>query len=124
VHLRGGAEQVLGRFPWHKAAFVGGTATLRGFDEQRFSGDAAVYGGGEARLRILKPRVVVPLAVGAFGFVDGGRVFLDGESPEDWHTSAGGGLYLQPAQQAQLVRIGIAQSDEATKFFILFGLPY
>lgn len=124
VHLRGGAEQVLGRFPWHKAAFVGGNATVRGFDEQRFSGDAAVYGSGEARLRLLKPRVVVPLAVGAFGFVDGGRVFLDGESPEGWHTSAGAGLYLQPAQQAQLVRIGIGQSDEATKFFILFGLPY
>ena len=40
--LRGGAEQVRGRFPWHKAAFLGGVATVRGYDEQRFAGDVAV----------------------------------------------------------------------------------
>lgn len=121
---RGGAHQALGNFPWHKAAFVGGTATVRGLPEQRFAGEAALFGSTELRLRVLRPRVIVPVAVGVFGFVDTGRVFLDSASPGGWHTARGGGLFLQPIQQPYIVRIGTGRTRDSSQFFMSFGLPY
>jgi hypothetical protein len=122
--LRAGAAQVYGRFPWHQAAFVGGTATIRGWDEQRFAGDASLWGSAELRLRLFAPRIIVPVAFGAFGFADAGRVWVDNESPGSWHSGLGGGVYLQPVAQPYLVRFGAANSEEATKIFIALGLPY
>jgi len=122
--LRAAGEEVWGRFPWHEAAFLGGTGSLNGWDEQRFAGDVAVSGGAELRLRVLRPRVVVPVSLGVFGFADAGRVYLDGSSPGGWHTSTGGGIWLRPVLQPYLVRAGVGVGEEATKVFVTLGLPY
>ena len=122
--LRAGGEQVWGRFPWYEAAFLGGTSTIRGWADQRFAGDAAAFGSAEVRLRMWRPRVVVPVGMGVFGLADAGRVWLDGSSPGGWHTSLGGGLWFQPVSQPHMVRAGIGVSDESTRFFIMLGLPY
>ncbi|HSH75500.1 MAG TPA: hypothetical protein VLA09_07455, partial [Longimicrobiales bacterium] len=122
--LRAGGEQIWGRFPWHRSAFLGGTGSLSGWDEQRFAGDVALSGGAELRLRVWRPRIVVPVSLGPFGFADAGRVYLDGASPGGWHTSRGGGVWLQPALQPYIVRAGLGASEEATRLFVTFGLPY
>lgn len=124
VAFRGGGEQAHGQYPWHRAAFIGGTSTVRGYAQNRFAGEASLWGSGEIRLRVAKPRVVVPVAVGVFGFFDAGRVFVESESPGGWHTAPGGGLFLQPVAQPFLFRIGAGRSDESTRFFASFGLPY
>jgi hypothetical protein len=122
--LRAGTEHVWGRFPWHEAAFLGGPGSLRGWDEQRFAGDAVLFAGAEARLRIGRPRVVVPLDTGVFGLADAGRVFIDNDSPGGWHTAFGGGLWFQPVLQPYLVRAGVGSSEASTKVFVTVGLPY
>jgi len=71
-----------------------------------------------------RPRVVVPLGIGVFGFADAGRVYVDGSSPGGWHTSLGGGLWFQPVRQLYIVRARIGISDESTKLFVMLGLPY
>jgi len=119
-----GAKQVWGRFPWFEAAFLGGPQTLRGWDEGRFAGDASLYGTAEVRVRLARPRVIVPVSFGGFGFVDGGRVSVDGASLGGWHTSLGGGIWMQPLQSALLLRAGFAVGDEATKIMVGLGLPY
>jgi hypothetical protein len=124
VALRAAGEEVWGRLPWHQAAFLGGTGSLNGWDEQRFAGDVAVSGGVELRVRLWRPRVVVPTSLGIFGFGDAGRVYLDGASPGGWHTSTGGGIWLQPVQQPYMVRVGVGVGAEATKVFVTLGLPY
>ena len=122
--LRAGGERIWGRFPWYEAAFVGGTATIRGWDEQRFAGDAAAFGNAELRLRIWRPRIVVPAGIGVLGFADAGRVYMDGASPGGWHGSVGGGLWFQPVLQPYVFRAGVGVSDESTKLFASLGLPY
>ena len=111
-------------FPWSDAAFLGGSETIRGWADQRFAGDAAVFGSGELRLRLGNPRVVVPVETGIFGFADAGRVYLDGASPGGWHTSVGGGIWFKPIAQPYMLRAGAGVSDEGTKIYILLGLPY
>jgi len=123
--LRVGGEKVWGDdIPWNEAAFAGGAETIRGWAEQRFAGDAAVFGAGELRLRVWNPRVVVPVAIGIFGFADAGRVYVDGATPGGWHTGVGGGIYFKPIAQPYMLRAGAGVSDERTKIYILLGLPY
>lgn len=122
--LRAGAQQVLGPFPWHDAAFLGGSGTIRGLSEQRLAGDAAVHAGAELRLRVLRATLLIPADVGVFGFTDSGRVFVDGASPGGWHTGVGGGLYLRPLTLAQMIRLGVATTPESTRVFMSMGLPY
>lgn len=40
------------------------------------------------------------------GFVDGGKVSLEGESSDVWHSSAGGGIWLAFLSQRALVSAG------------------
>jgi hypothetical protein len=122
--IRAGGEQVWGRFPWSEAAFLGGGSTIRGWDDQRFAGDAALFLSSELRLRVGYARIVVPVGVGVLGFYDVGRVFLDGSSPGGWHSGVGGGIWLQPMGQRYILRGGAGGSDEATKVYLALGLPY
>lgn len=122
--VRAGARQVLGRFPWHEAAFIGGGDTVRGLSDQRYAGDASVYASGELRVRVARPELIVPTHLGLFGFGDTGRVWVDEASPGGWHTGVGGGLSLQPVGQPYLGRVGAAFGQEATILFLTVGLPY
>ena len=122
--IHGGWEEVWGRFPWHQATFLGGTDDIRGWDNQRFAGDRSAFGSAELRLRLWRPRVIVPASLGAFGFADGGRVWVDGDSPGGWHTSVGGGVWFKPVFPEYVLRVGVGNSTEATKVFVMLGLPY
>jgi hypothetical protein len=92
--LRGGAEKVWGDFPYFDAAFLGGSHSLRTASRQRFAGDAAVHGSAELRLPIATFPFILPLNIGALGFVEAGRVFVDAQSPGGWHTGVAAGLWL------------------------------
>lgn len=124
VVLVAGGRKIWGRFPWKEAAFLGGTSTLPGWAEQRFAGDAATYVRGEARLRVFRPAVIVPVEMGVFGFMGAGRVYVDGSSPGGWHTSAGGGIWFTPLGQSNTLKAGLGVSEEATKLFVSLGFPY
>jgi hypothetical protein len=105
--LRGGGKKVWGDAPFHEAAFLGGLDTLMGAPPQRYAGDASVFGNSELRVPMVSIRSWLPIDIGALGFADAGRVYLDGESPGGWHTVVGGGLWF-----------GVI--DPATGFSVMF----
>lgn len=92
--LRAGAKKLFGNFPYFDAAFLGGSHSLRTENRQRYAGDAMIHGATELRVPIAKFPLILPLDVGALGFVDIGRVYLDGESPGGWHQGAGAGFWV------------------------------
>jgi hypothetical protein len=123
--LRAGGEHVLGdAIPFHEAAYVGGRATLRGWDEQRFAGESAVYGNAELRLHLTRMLILVPTDVGIFGLADVGRVYLDGEDSEEWHTGFGGGLSLGFFQAVNTLTIAVATSEERTGVYVRAGFLF
>lgn len=122
--LRAGGEKGWGRLPWREAAFLGGVSTIAGWAEQRFAGDASVWGSIELRLGAVRPRIVVPTDVGVFGLVDAGRVYLDGASPGGWHASVGGGVWFTPMGQANMLRAAFAVGEESTRIFVTLGRPF
>lgn len=92
--VRGGGEKLFGTFPYFDAAFIGGSRSLRTEHRQRFAGDASLYGTAELRVPLARFPLILPLNVGAIGFVDAARVYVDGKSPGGWHQGAGAGFWI------------------------------
>jgi outer membrane protein assembly factor BamA len=92
--LRIGGEKLWGDFPYFDAAFIGGSRSLRTEHGQRFAGDASLFGTTEVRVPLVHFPFVLPLNVGAMGFADLARVYLDGESTGLWHKGTGAGLWI------------------------------
>ncbi|MDP9201015.1 MAG: hypothetical protein M3P26_03645 [Gemmatimonadota bacterium] len=92
--FRAGGKKLWGSFPFFDAAFLGGSETFRTEERQRYAGDASLYGSTELRVPIAKFPFILPLDVGVLGFMDAGRVYVNGDSPGGWHTAAGGGFWV------------------------------
>jgi hemolysin activation/secretion protein len=122
--IRAGAKKVWGDFPFFEAAFVGGASTVRGLREQRYAGDAALYGNAELRARLGRFFVVLPGEFGVFGIGDVGRVYLDGESSDTWHTGVGGGLWFAFLERANTVTVSVVRGDDRTAFYLKAGFAY
>jgi len=91
---REGAKEVFGELLFHEAAFIGGRASVRRLDRERYAGDAALYGTAELQIHVARFAFILPLDVGVYGYGDAGRVYVDGESPGGWHKAAGIGIWI------------------------------
>ena len=119
--LRVGGKRVWGDYPFFEAAFVGGAATVRGLRENRYAGDASAYGNAELRLRLGRYFFVLPGEYGVFGLADVGRVFLDGESSDVWHTGVGGGFWFAFLDPANTFTVALARGDRRTALYLNAG---
>ena len=114
--LRVRGEFIDGEFPFHEAAFLGGPGSLRGFASQRYGGDACVLGSVELRIAFGRWKLIIPTEVGIFFLADAGRVWVDEESPGDYHTDAGGGIWIAPLNRDVILSIAAASSVEGLFF--------
>lgn len=122
--LRAGGRKIWGAFPYFESAFIGGPETVRLGRENRFGGDAAVYGGSELRIPLLRMMLLVPTDVGVLGLADIGRVFLDGESSDQWHGAVGGGVWLGFLSRSNAVSVVIAKSEERSRLYVQAGFGF
>ena len=116
-------EKVFGDFPFFESAFLGGSRLLRGFAAERFAGDGALLGSAELRLKLFDMNLLLPETVGIFTFAETGRVFVDGESSNLWHTGYGGGLFMFLLNRDITFRFTVARSKEREKVFY-FGTGF
>jgi hypothetical protein len=122
--LRAGGAKLFGRYPFHEAATMGGGENFRGLPRQRYWGDASAYGNAELRLLLVRrERAVVP-RFGVFGLADVGRVFLEGESSDRWHTAWGGGVWIAVADPKNLASVAIAASEGHLRFYVQGGFTF
>jgi hypothetical protein len=121
--LRVGGKHVFGRYPFHEAAFLGGS-TVRGLGEQRYAGDASAFANAELRLRLGRFFVLFPGEAGLFGLTDAGRVFVDGESSDRWHTGVGGGLWVAFLERKNTVSVAVAGAEGRLGVYVRAGLLF
>jgi hypothetical protein len=108
-----GGRQVWGTFPWHEAAFIGGSGSNRGFAEQRFAGERAAYGSLELRYHLFDGTTVLfPGRLWIFGLADAGRVWVDGEDSDEWHPSYGGGVVVEMMATPIKLIAEVARNDD------------
>ena len=112
-----------GEYPFHEAAVIG-SSQVRGLYSGRYAGDAAVYGGAELRMSLFRPYIIVPAELGVLGFTDVGRVYLEGESSDRWHTGVGGGLWFSILRRTNTVTLTLARGDERTTLYLRTGFGY
>ena len=122
--IRAGGQKIFGNYPFFASAFLGGAGNLRGFDEQRFAGDAMAYANSDLRLTLLRLRGTIPGDLGVFGLADVGRVWVDGETSDEWHNSFGGGFWFGLDREAGLVSVTIADGPERTGVYIEAGFGF
>jgi hypothetical protein len=124
VAARVGGRKLWGEAPWFEAASIGGTNN-RGFRSRRFIGDSSLFGSLSLRGWLGRVRFpIVPMRLGLVAFGDVGRVWLQGEDSDTWHTSLGGGLLLQPLGAPVTLHAVAADSNEGTRFYFGFGYPF
>jgi hemolysin activation/secretion protein len=124
LSFRAGGRKLWGDYPYFEAAFIGDRGTVRLSRENRYAGDAAAYGSTELRLSLFRMTLLVPTDVGVFGLADAGRVFLEGESSNTWHTAFGGGLWLGFLGPAHTVSVAVAASEERTGVYVQGGFGF
>jgi hypothetical protein len=134
--LNAGGQKVFGDVPFFESAFLGGRARLgpyepggqgavRGLRPQRYAGDGALYGTADLFLPLTRASFLgIPLQFGVQGFGDVGRVYLEGESSDTWHTGYGGGIYFASPGRRNLFSFTLAQSEGRTAFYLKAGFAF
>lgn len=126
--LFAGGVKVFGdSIPFFQTARLGGRETLRGYNFDRFAGDAAVYGSAEVRLPLANLKIFVPGQQGVFGFYDVGQVFVKGQDSDELHKAVGGGVWLSFLSRASVVYVGVAKpvkDKEGNRVLAGFGFPF
>jgi len=122
--LRAGGKRVWGDYPFHEAAFIGGPDSVRGLRRQRYAGDAAAFGNAELRVAVARVRIVLPTTISVFGLADAGRVFLDGEASDRWHTGVGGGVSLTLYRPENTLTLAAARSEGHVRLYLYGGVAF
>jgi hypothetical protein len=122
--LRASGRKNWGPYPYHEAAFLGGWNSVRGLPEQRFAGDAAVFGNAELRLSLAPVFVVLPARFGVFGLYDVGRVYRRGETSDRWHGGAGGGIWLAFLHRANTMSLAAADAGDGVRLYARAGFAF
>jgi hypothetical protein len=118
LSLRVGGQRVWGRFPFHEAAFLGGTRSVRGLARQRYAGEASLFGNSELRLRMSG------MPVGILALADAGRVFMPDETSDRWHVGFGGGLWFSFRDDRNVVSVTAAHAEGATRIYLKGSLAF
>jgi len=102
--------------PFYQAANLGGSTGIRGYRNERFTGQSLCYVSTNLRWHIkdLKSEVL-PLQFGLLGGFDAGRVWQENETSSQIHSDFGAGFWLQTADLIKAELQGF-KGDEGLRF--------
>jgi hypothetical protein len=117
-----GGTAVIGKYPFLKGAFIGGIESLRGYNKNRFAGDASIFSQNEIRTQISNLDVFVKSKIGVLLLSDIGRVFISNKKSYKWHSCFGFGAWIDFSDRLFTVVSTFAFSKEKPELF--FGTNF
>lgn len=109
-------------FEFYQGAQLGSDTGLRAYRNQRFTGRSAVVAGADLRYSFNKFKTaLLPIQIGILGGYDIGRVWVPNDSSKVWHSSYGGGLWINTADILSGT-FNIFTGEEGPRF--TFGLAF
>lgn len=94
---RVGTAMIDGSYEFWQAPTIGRRDNLRGFFPERFRGERNFFHTSDLRWELFNSQnVILPFSMGLIGSFDHGRLWVDGDPSDVWHTSYGGGLWIAP----------------------------
>ncbi|HSN61570.1 MAG TPA: BamA/TamA family outer membrane protein, partial [Ferruginibacter sp.] len=115
IKIKTGATTLSGQPEFYQLNTVGSTETLRGHQRDRFYGKTTVYNQNELRWITDVRSYRYNGKIGLFALYDLGRVWMDNEKSNKWHTGYGGGIMLSPFNKIS-VTAAYAISEEDNNF--------
>jgi hypothetical protein len=110
------------QFEFYQGASLGANSGLRGYRNERFTGERAFVHTSDLRWNCIKTKTnLLPLSVGIFTGFDYGRIWIENDTSRKWNTSIGGGLWINGAD-LMTVRLSLFNSEDGTRF--AFGLGF
>jgi predicted phosphodiesterase len=118
-HINFGSE-----FEFYQAASIGGTDGLRGFRNQRFTGNQSFYQNTDLRYSFssMKTRLI-PIRVGIYSGFDYGRIWLNDEDSKKWQNSYGGGFFINGAELLT-ANLGLFNSIDGIRVAFSLGFQF
>jgi hypothetical protein len=111
-------------YEFFQAANLGANEGLRGFRNQRFTGKSAFVQSTDLRLNLNQFKTgVLPISIGFYGGFDYGRVWVDGEDSNKWHTSFGGGVFANIVDMLTF-NLSAFNSDDGLRFAFKLGFGF
>ena len=109
-------------YEFYQAASIGGVDGLRGFRNQRFSGKKSFYQNTDIRYSFKRIKTgLLPVNMGIYGGYDYGRVWIPEMDSDTWHTSYGGGFFLNAAD---ILTLTFALFDSVDGARFTFGMGF
>ena len=111
-------------FEFYQGATLGANDGLRGYRNQRFTGKNAFYQNSDIRLNLRKIKTgLLPLHIGLYSGFDYGRVWLDNDNSNTWHSSFGGGIFVNGADMIS-ANLGIFKGNESARLAFSLGFNF
>jgi hypothetical protein len=116
--FRAGGATSHGDVPWYKLPNLGSASGLRGYVEERYTGDSNAFFNTELRYQFAeKETPIVPIKLGIKIFYDYGRVFQSGlDESADWRSGYGFGFYMVPLDESLTFSLSFGFSDEESVY--------
>ena len=109
---------------FYQAATIGGIDGLRGFRNQRFTGNQSFYQNSDIRYSFNSMKTkLLPIRIGMYSGFDYGRVWLTNEHSNKWHNSYGGGFFINGAELFS-ANMGLFKSSDGVRFSFSLGFQF
>ncbi len=120
---RAGGKKLFGDFPFYEAAMLGGTETTQYIHSQRYAGDASLYGTSELYVPLARFMLLIPVRAGVTGVAESGRVYYKGSSPDGWHSTTGGGVWIGRVYGSEILSL-VQTTGEERGLQLRLGLSF
>lgn len=111
-------------FEFYQAASIGGTDGLRGFRNQRFTGNQSFYQNTDLRYSFNSMKTkLIPIRIGMYSGFDYGRIWLHEEDSKKWHNSYGGGFFINGAELLS-ANFGLFNSSDGIRAAFSLGFQF
>jgi len=111
-------------FEFYQGANIGANNGLRGYRNERFTGESAFVQSTDLRLNLRKVKTgILPLHIGVYGGVDYGRVWIEGEDSDEWNNSIGGGIFANAASMMTF-NLSAFNSDDGLRLAFKLGFGF
>jgi hypothetical protein len=118
--IKTGAATLTGDPEFYQLNKIGGGPTLRGFTRYRFYGKSMFFNQNELQWNFDVKTYLFSGKMGLVALFDNGRVWMPGETSDQWHTAVGGGLMLAPFNFISITGT-YAVSKEDQRISVRFG---
>lgn len=116
--LKAGGGKSFGVIPFYNQFTLGQNNYLKGFRNNRFTGQSILFMQSEIRINLFNINgSFVPMKVGILGFFNSGKIIQEKIKSDKWHNGYGFGLFLIPLREEFTIHTNFGFSKEESLLF-------